>query len=87
MVSQICKPTYGAGLIVKDFELDWPFYKEHELYRIYPNDINCNKKHHYVGMHTLNYTDNYVVIDLIWNRLSLIEKFFRGFHRIKRAFR
>lgn len=86
MVSQICKPVYGSGLIIKDFEVNWPFYKEHELYRIYPNDIKCNKKYRYVGMHTLNYTENYVVIDLIWNRLNLIEKFFRGFHRIKRTF-
>lgn len=74
MVSQICKPLYGSGLIFKEFSLDWPDYTEHELFRIYPNEIQCDLKKNYVGIHTFNTTDNYVVIDLIWNRFSLSEK-------------
>lgn len=84
MVSQICKPLYGSGLIFKKFNLSWPNYEEQELYRIYPNRIKCSLKQDYVGMHTLNFTENYAVIDLIWDRFSIIEKFFRGIHKIKR---
>lgn len=83
MISQICKPTYGSGLIIKDFNIEWPIYSEHELFRIYPDNITCDKTKKYVGMHTLNYSEHYVVIDLIWNRLSPIEKLFRGVHKIK----
>lgn len=74
MVSQICKPLYGSGLIFKEFKLDWPNYIEKELFKIYPNEIKCDIKEKYVGMHTYNITDNFVVIDLIWNRFSLSEK-------------
>ena len=74
MVSQICKPLYGTGLIFKEFNMDWPNYSEKELYRLYPNEIQCDIKEKYVGMHTYNLTENYVVIDLIWNRFSLSEK-------------
>ena len=74
MVSQGCKPLYGSGLIFKEFNLSWPDYSEHELYRIYPENIKCNTKKEYVGIHTFNITDHYVVIDLIWNRFSFSEK-------------
>ena len=74
MVSQICKPLYGSGLVFKKFDLNWPNYSENELYRVYPSE--CNKKRKYVGMHTYNFTDNYIVIDLIWNRFSLFEKYY-----------
>lgn len=74
IVSQICKPLYGTGLIFKEFKQDWPNYSEKELYRVMPNEITCNIKENYVGMHTFNMTENYVVIDLIWSRFSLSEK-------------
>ena len=74
MVSQICKPLYGSGVVFKEFNLNWPDYSESELYRIYPGDINCNMKKKYVGLHTFNMTDNFVVIDLVWKRFSISEK-------------
>lgn len=74
MVSQICKPLYGSGLIFKGFTLNWPDYSEKELFRVFPYEINCDGNKNYVGMHTYNMTDHYVVIDLIWNRFSLSEK-------------
>ena len=77
MVSQICKPLYGSGLIIKEFEVNWPNYSEKEILRIFPEQINVDKKEHYVGMHTLNYSENYVVIDLIWERFSPIRKLIR----------
>lgn len=84
MVSQICKPKYGSGLILKEFEIDWPDYSEKELCRIYPQDVTCEKKKKYCGMHTLNFTDHYVVIDLVWERFSVVEKWYRGKRKIKK---
>jgi len=84
MVSQICKPLYGSGLVIKKFDVSWPDYSEKEICRLYPKDVKCNLKKKYVGMHTLNYSENYVVIDLIWDRFSPVEKFFRGLRKIKK---
>lgn len=84
MVSQICQPLYGSGLIFKEFSINWPDYYEKELYRIYPKDIIKNVKHNYVGIHTFNMTENYIVVDLVWNRLNIIEKYYRALRKIKK---
>ena len=84
MVSQICKPLYGSGLIFKEFSFDWPDYSEKEIERIMPGEIQCDKKKKYVGVHTYNSTDNYVVIDLIWNRFSLREKILHLMKKLKK---
>lgn len=85
MVSQICKPLYGSGLIFKEFYINWPDYTEKEMFRIYPKDIRCNKRANYIGVHTHNVSDNYVVIDLIWNRFSLSEKIYHFRKRLRRG--
>lgn len=84
MVSQICKPLYGSGLIFKEFCVNWPNYSEKELCRILPDEINCDVRKKYVGMHTYNVTKNYVVIDLIWNRFSLFEKMCHLIKKLKK---
>ena len=84
MVSQICKPMYGSGLVIKEFDVDWPNYYEKELYRLYPKDIECDKRRNYCGMHTLNFTEHYVVIDLVWERFSIVEKWYRGKRKAKK---
>ena len=86
LVSQICKPKYGSGLIFKEFILNWPNYSEHEIDRIYPKEIHCDTPRNYVGMHTYNLTLNYMVIDLIWERIYQIEKKFRVLKKIKKDF-
>lgn len=83
MVSQICKPKYGSGLIFKEFDLQFPYYKEKECYRVYPTEILSNKKTRWDGMHTFNTSENYIVIDLIWSRFNIIEKFYRLINRLK----
>lgn len=81
-VSQICKPLYGTGMIFKECVIDWPIYEENELYRVFPQDISCDVKRKYVGTHTFNISENYMVVDLVWNRFSPVEKFFRFKKRI-----
>lgn len=76
-VSQICQPRYGAGLVIKEFNMDWPNYKEKEIYRVYPEDIKTNREEVYIGVHTLNYSENYVVIDLVCERVSLERLFLK----------
>ena len=74
IVSQICKPLYGSGLVFKNFNLNWPDYYESELFRVLPSDILCDKKRDFVGVHTFNLSEHYMVIDLIWNRFSVFER-------------
>ncbi len=76
-VSQICKPLYGTGMVFKECVIEWPQYEEKELYRVFPKDISCNMEKKYVGTHTFNISENYMVIDLVWDRFSPVEKFFR----------
>lgn len=86
MVSQICKPLYGSGLIFKEFELDFPFYKEKRIKEVFPSDVKCDVKKNWDGMHTFNVSDNYTVIDLVWSRFSIVEKMYRLFNKIHGRF-
>ncbi len=81
-VSQICKPEYGSGLIIKEFELNWPDYREKEICRLYPKSFNVDKKRKWIGVHTLNCSENYVVIDLVSRRFSLFRVAMRLKNRI-----
>ncbi len=84
MVSQICKPKYGSGLVFKEFDLEFPHYKEKELYRIFPSSINSDKVKKWDGIHTFNVSENYTVIDLIWSRFNFVEKSFRFINKLKK---
>lgn len=84
MVSQICNPIYGSGLIFKSFNINFPYYEEYEISRIYPADINCDLNKPFDGIHTFNMSDNYVVVDLIWSRFNFIEKMSRLIHKLVR---
>lgn len=86
MVSQICKPKYGSGLVFKEIKVDYPNYIEEELFRVYPNQIKCNLKKRFDGIHTFNMTKNYIVIDMIWTRFNAIEKWYRLLRKIKKHF-
>lgn len=43
-VFQNCAPLYGSGLVFKEFDLDFPNYKEEEIARYNPKDIKCDLK-------------------------------------------
>lgn len=75
MVSQICKPQYGSGIIFKEFSVDSQNYCEKEVQRLYPKDFNIDSKHKYTGLHTFNASENFIAIDLIWNSFSIKRKF------------
>lgn len=83
-VVQIGVPTYGSGLLFSEFWIDWPNFKEKKVLSLYPKDLCWDKKKNYSGIHTLNETEHYVVIDLKWNRVNAIELFWKSIRKIKK---
>ena len=84
-VFQNCAPLYGSGLVFKEFDLDFPNYKEEEIARYNPKDIKCDLKKDFDGVHTFNMSENYLVIDVIWSRFNLLEKTSRFLKKIRKA--
>lgn len=84
LVSQICKPLYGSGLIFKRIQVDFPKYSEMELFKVYPNEISSNIHRRIDGIHTYNYSPNYIVIDLLWSRFNICEKAYRIKHKFRK---
>lgn len=77
-VFQIGEPSYGTGLILKKICVNWPNYKEKEIRKLYVKDFSFDKKYgRYISVHTLNYTENYQVIDVGWWRINLLELYYR----------
>lgn len=83
-VIQLGIPSYGSGLIFTEFYIDWPNFEEKEVLILYPNDLKYDKNKRYTGMHTFNRTESYIVIDLKWNRINLLELFFKTIRRFKK---
>lgn len=84
IVSQIGKPRYGSGLVFKKVCVNWPDYSEKEILRIYPENISCNRKKKYNGVHTFNMSEHFCVIDVIYDEVDIIEKLFKIFYKLKR---
>lgn len=63
-VAQNGIPAYGTGLIFFEIDSFWPEYREHEIKRIYVENINPEWKEKYCGVHTFNQLGNITVIDL-----------------------
>lgn len=87
LVTQIGKPAYGSGLVFKKFELNWPEYCEWEEFRLTAIDLKLDKKRDYIGLHTFNVSQNYTVIDLIWEEVLLQRIFFRVTRKLKKIFK
>lgn len=87
MVTQIGKPLYGSGLVFKEFNLCWPDYKERELFRLTADDLNIDKRRNYIGLHTFNVSENYTVVDLIWEEIVWQRIFFRCLRKIRKLFK
>lgn len=82
--TQIGVPEYGSGIMMNEFSVDWPYMEIRPLGKIYPKDLNYTQTKDYVGIHTLNFTENYVVVDLKWygfNAVNLFFKFLRWINR------
>lgn len=87
LVSQICQPLYGTGLIFKDIKYNYPYYQENELFRVYSNEIHSDISKKTNGIHTYNETENFVVIDLLWSEFSIKELYYHAVRRLKKTFK
>lgn len=83
LVTQIGKPAYGSGLVFKEFTLRWPSYEEKELFRLAAKDLRFDQKRDYIGLHTFNVSDNYTVVDVIWEDILWQRIFFRVIRKLK----
>lgn len=63
-VGQNCTREYGGGLIFYEIDSVWPEYKEHEIKRLEPEDIDVDSNTNYCGVHTYNKLGDIEVIDL-----------------------
>lgn len=81
---QIGTPAYGSGIIFKEFDISWPDYWERELLRMMPENTITDRKRNYIGLHTFNFSENYTVIDLIWEEVLLQRLFFRILRKLKK---
>ena len=63
-VAQDCKEEYGKGLIFFKIDSVSPSYKEHEIRRLYVDQIKGHFHKDYIGIHTYNTIDDLEVIDL-----------------------
>lgn len=84
LVSQIGEPKYGSGLVFKEISLSWPDYNEREIKRIYPEDIFCDVKRKYNGVHTFNMSEQYCVIDVIYDEINIVEKLLKVLHKCRK---
>ena len=82
--SQIGVPVYGSGIVINKFSIDWPNMEIKPIKMIYPDDLKYTKKRKYSGVHTLNFTENYVVIDMKWYGFNIINIFFKLIRKIKK---
>ncbi len=70
-VSQDCKEVYGKGLIFSEINFDGINYSERILRKVYPKDIDYNKRYNLIGIHTYNELEGFQVIDLRSKDLSV----------------
>lgn len=83
-VGQNSEHTYGEGLVFLEVDSIFPSYKEHEVKRVYPNDISIANAKKYCGMHTYNCCSGIEVIDLKYSVVSMKEAFAR--RRVRKVF-
>lgn len=83
-VSQNGRPEYGSGLVFSEIDSMYPVYKEHEVKRVYPQDVSGEWKRKFVGIHTYNQIDEIEVIDLKYRQYSLTERFAQK--RVRKVF-
>ncbi len=72
-VAQYSKEEYGQGLIFYQVDSFWPDYREHEIKRVLPRDINTDTGINIVGVHTYNRLNDIEVIDIKYRSFSIKE--------------
>ena len=83
-VAQNCEKEYGNSLIFYEIDSLYPHYCEHEIKRVFPDDIHVRSNNHFIGVHTYNVCNDIEVIDLKYRTFSLSEYFARK--RVKKVF-
>jgi len=76
--SQNCKVCYGGSLVINEIKtVSENSFKEESIKEIFPVDIQLIKKRNqkYVGIHTLNFSQNHMVVDLSYRGISLFHRF------------
>lgn len=83
-VSQDCTPYYGHGVVFSEMDLNWPYYSEKMIRKMYPEDItiSINRKFKKIGIHTYNRNNELEVIDLQITNMSLYTLFWRVKHKV-----
>lgn len=86
-VSQDCIPYYGHGVVFSEINLNWPYYSEKIIRKIYPEKINIkiNRKYKKIGIHTYNRNDDIEVIDLQFKHMSLYTLFWRVENKLRKV--
>lgn len=75
--TQIGVPMYGSGIVLNEISIEWPYIKIKPIKNIYPANLKFTKNKKYTGVHTLNFTENYMVIDVKWHGFNIINLFFK----------
>lgn len=83
-VSQDCQDGYGVGIVFSKIIEMGETYKEEELKRIYPKDLEINTNKKIRGIHTYNKLGNMTVIDFKYEVFSLSEEMARK--RVRKVF-
>ena len=81
--TQIGVPTYGAGLVINQLEINWPKINLIPMQKIYPGDLIFNGKRDYAGVHTLNFSEHYTVVDVKWYGFNAVDTLFRAYRKIR----
>ena len=81
--TQIGVPTYGAGIVINECVMNWPDMELRPLRKLYPKDFTFDINKEYAGIHTLNFTEQYVVVDVKWYGFNVINNVFKVIRRIK----
>lgn len=83
-VGQDCKTEYGSGIVFYEIDSVWPDYSEHEIKRLYSDDINVVSEKRYCGIHTYNKLESIEVIDLKYHSSTFEEN--HASDRVKEVF-
>ncbi|MFD1861993.1 hypothetical protein [Planococcus chinensis] len=83
--SQLCTNTYGEALIFNEIlNLSTEMYKEKEHERIFTHQLKFSQNKEWHGMHTYNATENYEIIDMKIERVSLITIIVKAYLKLKK---
>lgn len=83
-VAQNGVPQYGTGLVFYEVDSFEPEYSEHEIRRIYVEDVEPAWKEKYCGIHTYNTLGDMTVIDLKEKTFS--EEEYEAQKRVRQVF-